>query len=108
MKKLLIFFVFCTGFLLSNCSENKNTDDGQNVSIDAPGKSIYIKSCRLCHGNDGNLGLSGAANLKISALNLEEIKVVVSEGRKSMPGWKNQLTPEEIQQVSEYVITLKK
>ncbi len=108
MKKLLIFFVICTAFISFNCSKNapsENTDIDKAPEI--PGKAVYVKSCRLCHGNDGNLGLSGAANLKLSMLNVEQIKTVIIEGRKGMPAWKNQLTPTEIQEVSEYVVTLK-
>lgn len=108
MKKLLIFFVITSTLIIASCSGNSESAEEKISSTDHPGKSVYMKSCRLCHGSEGTLGLSGAANLSISALNIEEIKVVVSEGRKSMPGWKGQLTPQEIQQVSEYVLTLKK
>ena len=58
-----------------------------------PGEEVYVKHCKLCHGSSGDLGLSGAANLKISVLNNAEIMTVVSDGRKAMPGWKAQLTP---------------
>ena len=74
----------------------------------SPGQTVFTKNCRLCHGTDGTLGLSGAANLSITALNLEEIKNVVINGRKAMPSWKAQLSEEQIQQVAEYVLTLKK
>lgn len=108
MKKLLIFFVVCTAFLSFSCSQSAPAENVEApLKNEMPGKMVYIKSCRLCHGQEGNLGLSGAANLKMTALNVEEIKVVVANGRKGMPAWKNQLTPEQIQQVSEYVLTLK-
>ena len=108
MKKLLIFFGICGCILFIACSEKEAINDEKIVAtVDSPGKMIFTKNCRLCHGATGNLGVSGAANLKISALNIEEIKTVVSEGRKSMPSWKKQLTPEEIQQVAEYILTLR-
>ncbi len=108
MKKLLIFFVIITAFISYNCSKDAPAENTEMVKLpELPGKAVYVKSCRLCHGNDGNLGLSGSANLKISMLNVEQIKAVVIEGRKGMPSWKGQLTPAEIQQVAEYVITLK-
>ena len=45
-----------------------------------PGEEVYVKHCKLCHGSSGDLGLSGAANLKISVLNNAEIMTVVSDG----------------------------
>lgn len=108
MKKLLIFFVICSAFISYNCSKNAPAENTDLVKAEeSPGKAVYVKACRLCHGNDGNLGLSGAANLKITMLNVEQIKAVIIEGRKGMPSWKGQLTPAEIQQVAEYVVTLK-
>lgn len=108
MKRLLIFFVICTSFISYNCSKSAPAENTETVKEpELPGKVVYVKSCRLCHGNDGTLGLSGAANLKITMLNVEQIKTVIMEGRKGMPSWKNQLTPAEIQQVAEYVLTLK-
>lgn len=82
--------------------------DPETVKNEPPGKVVFTANCRLCHGNDGTLGLSGAANLSITALNVEEIKTVVTNGRKGMPSWKEKLTPEQIQQVAEYVLTLRK
>lgn len=111
MKKLLIFFAIGVAITLSACTAGSNADEHSDpaaVMDQPPGKVVFTKNCRLCHGNDGTLGLSGAANLSITVLNLEEIKTVVTNGRKGMPSWKDKLTPEQIQQVAEYVLTLKK
>ena len=108
MKKLLIFFVFCSAILIMSCTQNNSPKQTSEELNAPPGKQVYTKSCRLCHGTDGGLGLSGAANLKMTALTVDEIKVVVENGRKGMPAWKAQLSAEQIQQVSEYVVTLKK
>ncbi len=92
-----------------SCTNNSsNNQSSEELKNQPPGKEVYTKSCRLCHGTDGGLGLSGAANLKMSALSVDEIKTVVENGRKGMPAWKAQLSAEQIQQVSEYVITLRK
>lgn len=111
MKRLLIFFVFTALILLSACSHSEDFgNEGMNKTATtiSPGQMVFTKNCRLCHGTDGTLGLSGAANLAITSLNIEEIKNVVSNGRKAMPSWKAKLSPEQIQQVAEYVLTLKK
>lgn len=95
-------------FLLSNCtSQPSNNGNKPMVKTMTPGEEVYVKHCKLCHGASGDLGLSGAANLKISVLNNAEVVTVVTEGRKAMPAWKAQLTPAQINDVAAYVITLR-
>lgn len=110
MKRLLIFFI-CS-LSLAACSSDADKTASLPISKEdeavLPGKMIFTKNCKLCHGSDGTLGLSGAANLKISALTLEEKIAVITNGRRGMASWKSQLSPEEIRQVAEYVETLKK
>ncbi len=108
MKKLLIFFAVIAGFAITSCNSNRS-DAPKTVAVteSSPGKDVFTKYCRLCHGSKGDLGLSGSANLTITALSLEEIKQVVINGRKAMPAWGHQLTPQEIDEVSAYVLTLK-
>jgi len=108
MKKLLIFFVIIAAFAITSCNSNEGSAPNPVAITEAsPGKDVFTKYCRLCHGSKGDLGLSGSANLKISALSLTEIKEVIINGRKAMPAWGHQLTPQEIDQVSAYVLTLK-
>ncbi|MBK9505734.1 MAG: cytochrome c [Chitinophagales bacterium] len=108
MKKLLIFFMAVATMVLSNCTSQPTDKSNKPVAkIMTPGEEVYVKHCKLCHGSSGDLGLSGAANLKISVLNNAEIMTVVSDGRKAMPGWKAQLTPTQINDVAAYVITLR-
>lgn len=70
------------------------------------GKDIYTKYCRLCHGSDGTLGLANAADLSISVLTFDEKVQVITEGRKGMTSFKDQLTPEQILEVAKYIETL--
>jgi len=107
MTRLLIFLLILS--ILASCSKSeKPTKDGKTIAeTELPGKVIFTKNCKLCHGTDGTLGLSGAANLKISALTIDEKIEVITNGRKGMAAWKGQLTPEEIKQVAEYTETLK-
>lgn len=108
MKKLLIFFMAIATIVLSNCTSQPSNNGNQPiVKTMTPGEEVYVKHCKLCHGASGDLGLSGAANLKISVLNNAEIVTVVTDGRKAMPAWKAQLTPTQINEVAAYVITLR-
>ncbi len=67
------------------------------------GKKVYVANCKLCHGLDGQMGGSGAANLAISLLTVEESKTVITKGRKLMSAYESKLSPEEIDAVARYI-----
>jgi cytochrome c553 len=70
------------------------------------GKTIYTQGCLACHGEGGDAGLAGAANLKISTLSHEEIIYVLKNGRNSMPKF-NTLSEVELEATASYIETLK-
>lgn len=107
MKKLLIFFVSAAVTILSACNTDTSKPTDKPQKEVSPEEVVYIKHCKLCHGSKGDLGLSGASNLTISALTLDEVKQVVTNGRNAMPAWGQQLPPQEIDMVSAYVMTLR-
>lgn len=110
MKKVLIFFAVITTLVVAGCGGSTSAEPAASKSKEPmlPGQVVFVQHCKLCHGAKGDLGLSGAANLKISLLTQDEIKHVVTNGRKAMPAWGQQLTPEQINQVSEYVLSLRR
>ena len=77
------------------------------------GKSLYARKCSICHGKDGvaKKMVTGSANLNDpewqEATSLEDIATVISEGRNKMLPYKTKLTPTQIQQIAQYVKTLK-
>lgn len=79
------------------------------TSLDA-GKDIFIKNCAACHTNDGG-GLVGP-NLTdeywIHGGAYEDIVRTTSNGvaEKGMLAWKTTLKPDQIQQVSSFIVTL--
>ncbi len=70
------------------------------------GAKIYKSYCVTCHGLYGDMGASGAANLKASQLNLEERISVITNGRNTMTGFKTLLNEEKIKAVAAYTMTL--
>lgn len=77
----------------------------------AVARNIYIAKCVQCHGIDGQ-GLSGP-NLTddhyVHVTQVVDIVDVLNKGRNNgtMPGWENQLHPNEIVLLSSYVAALR-
>lgn len=93
-----------------------STIDETNVQFDASGPairagmSLYENNCVACHAIDGGGGVG--PNLTddywIHGGSIEDIFRIVKYGvvEKGMIPWQDQLSPEEMQQVSSYVLTL--
>lgn len=92
--------------LLAGCSAAGSDAVGTAGRL-APGEDIFRKECAMCHGNRGNLGLSGAKDLTQSLLSKEEMITVVTRGRGGMAGFGHLLTAEQINEVVEHVRTLR-
>jgi len=77
----------------------------------AAGQTIYDQNCSICHGADGSGATPAVTDLTTPEIQDElrssqgEFLCVVSEGRSSMPGWKEILSAEEIWQVLTYIGT---
>jgi cytochrome c6 len=77
-------------------------------SAGAPdGATIYKTRCVICHGMNGKLGLNGSKDITISKLTLEERVEQIKKGKNTMTPFEAILTPEEIQAVAAYSMTLK-
>jgi mono/diheme cytochrome c family protein len=108
MKKILAFVLLagCIYACGDSTKENK-PDTGGTPAANADGEKIYKTYCVTCHGLYGDMGASGAFNLKTSVLPLEERINTITNGRKAMTPFKELLTPEKIKAVAEYTLTLK-
>lgn len=97
---------------LSSCGNDAKTTPSTAPVADAPavvdaGQALYEQNCALCHGPDGKRGLNGAHDLTKSNLNQMGRVYMVTNGLGKMPAFKGQLTPEQIEQVAAYSLTLK-
>jgi cytochrome c oxidase cbb3-type subunit III len=94
---------------LSSIDETTVVFDSSTPSL-ASGKSIYDANCVACHASDGGGGVG--PNLTdeywIHGGNINDIFTVVKYGvvEKGMIPWQDQLSPEEMQNVSSYILTL--
>ncbi len=76
----------------------------------ARGQVVFEQNCRVCHGERGE-GRAGArlARPLASAFPQAYVQNVVQTGieRTTMPGWRQVLSDEQIQDVTAYVLSLK-
>jgi len=89
--------------------------DENTVAFDqaglAPGKSIFETNCAACHAADGGGGVG--PNLTdefwLHGGSIKDVFTVVKYGvvEKGMIPWQDQLSPEQMQQVSSYILSLK-
>jgi len=72
------------------------------------GKEIFIKSCVVCHGNEGEgvIGPNLTDNFWLHGANIKNIFHTVHDGINAMPPWKTTYSNKEIEQVCSYVVSL--
>ena len=98
MKEAL-FFTLCAVFIFACIPSGSKVVDGEK---------IYKTYCITCHGIYGDMGASGAFNLRESKLPVEERINVITNGRKVMTPFKSLLSEEKIEAVAKYVEMLRK
>jgi quinohemoprotein ethanol dehydrogenase len=69
----------------------------------ARGEQIYRQACALCHGADGKGGHGVGAPL-VGLKDLAAVTQMVTAGRNGMPPFRSSFTPEQIRDVSAYVV----
>jgi cytochrome c6 len=69
----------------------------------AEGKRIFTTNCAVCHGDDGKGGHTGGAPLD-KLRDLDAAIATVTNGRNNMPPFRGAFTPEQIRDVSVYVV----
>ncbi|MCF8285120.1 MAG: SirB2 family protein [Sphingobacteriales bacterium] len=78
-----------------------------NYDLLAHGKGIYNVNCLKCHGENGQAGVNGAANLTASMCENRGLVGIIRNGRKLMPAFKDLLNEQEVTAVAEYVKSLR-
>lgn len=92
--------------ILFACNESTPTSPSPKKSIPL-GEELYLSHCASCHGEAGDLGVSGAKNLKTTTLSIKEIKQMIKTGKNSMPSFQGVLgSTDRIDSVAAYVTTL--
>jgi cytochrome c oxidase cbb3-type subunit III len=77
----------------------------------AEGKNLFAGSCAMCHGaeGEGGIGSSLAAAAYKYGTSEEAIRASIAEGRPGgMPGFGLQFSPEQVDSLVQFVISLQK
>ena len=69
----------------------------------AAGQQLYKQACVVCHGEDGKGGHGAGAPL-VGVTDLAAAMQTVTTGRNDMPPFRTTFTPEQIRDVSAYVV----
>lgn len=97
-------------------AQSANLIDESTIEIDATGtlsasgKAIYMANCAVCHGNagEGGIGPNLTDEYWLHGGDIKDVFAVVKYGvpEKGMVPWEQTLTPGQIAEVSNYIITL--
>lgn len=101
LNRLILIFLFAA-VIFGACEETPAPTPIVNSA------ALYAKYCVLCHGQDGRRGLNGAGDLTKSTLPLEERIKQITLGKGLMTPYQGILTPEEIEAVAAYTMSLNK
>lgn len=83
------------------------------------GKTVFLDTCKKCHGPDGkgDTGMGRRAKAKglnwpdltVSEIPADEVETIIIEGVKDtkMKAYKEKLSPEQITAVRDYVLSLR-
>ena len=72
----------------------------------AVGKTVYSAKCVACHGENGDAGLAGAKNLKVTQLTEDQQKDIIKHGKGGMSAFSD-LTDDQLNGLVAYIKTLK-
>lgn len=81
----------------------------EQTAVATTGEDIYkANNCAVCHGQDGKLMLNRAKDLTASTLSRDETKHQIMNGKNAMPAYKNSLSSQQLEALTDYVETLRK
>lgn len=102
-----VFALACAAIFVVMLFANQPSGSASAGPVD--GAAIFATYCGQCHGAHGLGGIGPKLAEGTVALHFPDIEdeiAVVTNGRASMPAWKDRLSDEEIRAVVEYTRTL--
>lgn len=94
----------------ANLIDESTIEVDETGALAASGKGIYMANCAVCHGNagEGSIGPNLSDEYWLHGGDIKDIFAVVRYGvpDKGMVPWEQTLTPGQIAEVSNYILTL--
>ncbi len=116
MKKLLVLLVIAVLAAPAAALADANAVTTTTTKSDNSAKIDFNAKCAKCHratkalpNTAKSLGVDpGKLVLRTSKMNREEMIAIIEKGKDKMPGFEKELTKEQITDVVDYIIFLKK
>lgn len=102
-RNVLIFIVFAV-LTLVYVSCNGGSGKSDNTPETA---NLWKQNCSVCHGVDGQLGVNGAKDLRLSELDVPSRIAIITNGKGKMVGFGNSLSADQISSLAKYTLTFK-
>ena len=114
MKKLLVLLVLTV--LSAPAAVLADAKVDSSAKVDSNAKIDFNVKCAKCHRatktlpkTAKSLGVDpGKLTLRTSKMNREEMIAIIEKGRDKMPGFEKELTKEQITDIVDYILFLKK
>lgn len=98
LKISALLSVFLVAVSCSSGSDETTVVNETKPLTQIEAHSVYMLNCASCHGEDGQLGASGAANLAASKMTEAQIKTTILKGNnKGMMPYEEIVTTREIE-----------
>lgn len=107
LATLSVLLIFGAYGLAEAAKKNRVAEVAAGATPQETAKAMYVANCVVCHGEDGALGVQGAANLQTSTLTEAEIVTIIRKGKNLMPpfvGWDDN----QLKILAEYTKSLRK
>lgn len=104
---VLLHIVFLS-FSCGGAVDKESTESTILLQVTTDGKVLYAEKCAMCHGENGNLGTMGAANLVSSKINSESVLAIIRNGKNGMRSFAQDFSDEQLNAVAKYVEQLRK
>jgi quinohemoprotein ethanol dehydrogenase len=104
MKTSINLLLTLTAITAIIACETINKEQGTGGS-ETDGSVIYQRNCSVCHGLEGER-VAGTRKLAETELNREQILNITKNGKGGMPAFKETLSEQELQAVTDFVMEL--
>jgi PQQ-dependent dehydrogenase (methanol/ethanol family) len=68
------------------------------------GRTIFMQSCQICHGADGQGSGHGGGAALTAALNVADIMTILGTGRNTMPAFSTMLSAEQMHDTASFIV----